>query len=196
MHGNHLQLQMKRFCLDIWYYLQIPIGSGKSFTGLVDLITRQKMTWQGSSLTHDGRAFEISTLQPSDDPDVLQAVSEARGTLIEQVKRKKCVWNPKNRRNANTFNVTLNTTYFLLQNTKDILNIVCVQTTVDPTDIHCLKKRRKKNTETFFKVSSFVFHRRKTKKLTTWIFSWIIPLNVFTCACWCLVIDTMKFIYF
>ncbi|XP_051749482.1 ribosome-releasing factor 2, mitochondrial isoform X1 [Ctenopharyngodon idella] len=65
--------------------LQIPIGSGKSFTGLVDLITRQKMTWQGSSLTHDGRAFEISTLQPSDDPDVLQAVSEARGTLIEQV---------------------------------------------------------------------------------------------------------------
>ncbi|KAK9975097.1 hypothetical protein ABG768_023156 [Culter alburnus] len=65
--------------------LQIPIGSGKSFTGLVDLITRQKMTWQGSSLTHDGRAFEISALQPSDDPDVIQAVSEARGALIEQV---------------------------------------------------------------------------------------------------------------
>lgn len=91
MHGNHLQLQMKRFCLVIWYYLQIPIGSGKSFTGLVDLITRQKMTWQGSSLTHDGRAFEISALQPSDDPDVIQAVSEARGALIEQVKCKKCV---------------------------------------------------------------------------------------------------------
>uniref|UniRef100_A0A8C1U4I5 Elongation factor G2 n=1 Tax=Cyprinus carpio TaxID=7962 RepID=A0A8C1U4I5_CYPCA len=65
--------------------LQIPIGSGKSFTGLVDLITRQKMTWQGSSLTYDGHAFETSALQPSDDPDVLQAVSEARATLIEQV---------------------------------------------------------------------------------------------------------------
>ncbi|XP_067262248.1 ribosome-releasing factor 2, mitochondrial [Chanodichthys erythropterus] len=65
--------------------LQIPIGSGKSFTGLVDLITRQKMTWQGSSLTHDGRAFEISALQPSDDPDVIQAVSEARDALIEQI---------------------------------------------------------------------------------------------------------------
>ncbi|KAG1937567.1 ribosome-releasing factor 2, mitochondrial isoform X1 [Pimephales promelas] len=65
--------------------LQIPIGSGKSFTGLVDLITRQKITWQGSSLTDDGRAFEISALQPSDDPYVLQAVSEARETLIEQV---------------------------------------------------------------------------------------------------------------
>uniref|UniRef100_A0A9J8AE79 Elongation factor G2 n=1 Tax=Cyprinus carpio carpio TaxID=630221 RepID=A0A9J8AE79_CYPCA len=65
--------------------LQIPIGSRKSFTGLVDLITRQKMTWQGSSLTYDGHAFETSALQPSDDPDVLQAVSEARATLIEQV---------------------------------------------------------------------------------------------------------------
>ncbi|XP_026104381.1 ribosome-releasing factor 2, mitochondrial isoform X1 [Carassius auratus] len=65
--------------------LQIPIGSGKSFTGLVDLITRQKMTWQGSSITHDGCTFETSALQPADEPDVLQAVSEARATLIEQV---------------------------------------------------------------------------------------------------------------
>jgi len=58
----------------------------------VDLITRQKITWQGSSLTDDGRAFEISALQPSDDPDVLQAVSEARETLIEQVKHTKNVY--------------------------------------------------------------------------------------------------------
>ncbi|KAI2664611.1 Ribosome-releasing factor 2, mitochondrial [Labeo rohita] len=65
--------------------LQIPIGSGKSFTGLVDLITRQKITWQGSSLAYDGRAFETSALQASDDPDVLQAASEARTTLIEQL---------------------------------------------------------------------------------------------------------------
>ncbi|XP_043095214.1 ribosome-releasing factor 2, mitochondrial [Puntigrus tetrazona] len=65
--------------------LQIPIGSGKSFTGLVDLIARQKMTWQGSSLTYDGDAFETSALHPSDDPDMLRAVSEARATLIEQV---------------------------------------------------------------------------------------------------------------
>lgn len=43
------------------------------------------MTWQGSSLSYDGRAFETSALQPSDDPDVLQAVSQARATLIEQV---------------------------------------------------------------------------------------------------------------
>ncbi len=82
---------MKRFVLDIWCYFQIPIGSGKSFTGLVDLITRQKMTWQGSSLSYDGRAFETSALRPSDDPDVLQAVSQARATLIEQVKQNKCI---------------------------------------------------------------------------------------------------------
>uniref|UniRef100_A0A671LKM8 G elongation factor, mitochondrial 2 n=1 Tax=Sinocyclocheilus anshuiensis TaxID=1608454 RepID=A0A671LKM8_9TELE len=48
----------------------------QSFTGLVDLITRRKMTWQGSSITYDGCTFETSTLQPTDDPDVLQAVSE------------------------------------------------------------------------------------------------------------------------
>uniref|UniRef100_A0A673NPZ4 G elongation factor, mitochondrial 2 n=1 Tax=Sinocyclocheilus rhinocerous TaxID=307959 RepID=A0A673NPZ4_9TELE len=48
----------------------------QSFTGLVDLITRQKMKWQGSSITYDGCTFETSTLQPTDDPDVLQAVSE------------------------------------------------------------------------------------------------------------------------
>lgn len=65
--------------------LQIPIGSGKSFTGLVDLITRQKMMWQGNALTNDGRSFEINSLQPSDDPNVLLAVSEARAALIEQV---------------------------------------------------------------------------------------------------------------
>lgn len=100
---------MKRFRLDVWCHLQIPIGSGKSFTGLVDLITRQKMTWQGSSLAHDGRSFEISALQPSDDPDVLQAVSEARATLIEQVKCKKCVRKLKNRRNVNAFGVILST---------------------------------------------------------------------------------------
>ncbi|XP_056602805.1 ribosome-releasing factor 2, mitochondrial [Triplophysa dalaica] len=65
--------------------IQIPIGSGKGFTGLVDLITRQKMVWLGNSLTDDGRDFEIRALQASEDPEMLQAVTEARGALIEQV---------------------------------------------------------------------------------------------------------------
>ncbi|TRY59546.1 hypothetical protein DNTS_012238 [Danionella cerebrum] len=65
--------------------LQIPIGSGKGFTGLVDLITEQKMTWQGNSLGCDGRSFEINPLQSTDDPDVLHAAREARAALIEQV---------------------------------------------------------------------------------------------------------------
>jgi len=37
---------------------------------------------------------------------------------------------------------------FLLQNTNDILNTDCVQTTVGPTDIHCMEN----NTKTFVKV--------------------------------------------
>ncbi|XP_051552500.1 ribosome-releasing factor 2, mitochondrial isoform X2 [Myxocyprinus asiaticus] len=65
--------------------LQIPIGSGKGFTGFVDLITKQKIMWQRTSLTDDGRAYEIRALQSSDDMEVLQAFKEARGTLIEQV---------------------------------------------------------------------------------------------------------------
>ncbi|XP_051975965.1 ribosome-releasing factor 2, mitochondrial [Xyrauchen texanus] len=65
--------------------LQIPIGSGKGFTGLVDLITKQKIIWQRTSLSGDGRAYEIRALQSSDDVEVLQAFNEARGTLIEQL---------------------------------------------------------------------------------------------------------------
>ncbi|XP_073717237.1 ribosome-releasing factor 2, mitochondrial isoform X2 [Misgurnus anguillicaudatus] len=65
--------------------LQIPIGSGKGFTGLVDLITKQKIMWLENSLASDGRDFEMRALQPSEDPELLQSVSEARGALIEQV---------------------------------------------------------------------------------------------------------------
>ncbi|KAF5893994.1 ribosome-releasing factor 2, mitochondrial, partial [Clarias magur] len=65
--------------------LQLPVGSGKGFVGLVDLITKQRMTWQGKSWAEDGRAFETRALQPSDDPEFLDAVNQARATLIEQV---------------------------------------------------------------------------------------------------------------
>ncbi|KAI4893036.1 hypothetical protein NFI96_020155 [Prochilodus magdalenae] len=65
--------------------LQIPIGSGKSFIGLVDLITKQRMTWQGKSWAEDGRLFESRALEPTDDPELLEEVSQARGGLIEQV---------------------------------------------------------------------------------------------------------------
>ncbi|KAM6902365.1 ribosome-releasing factor 2, mitochondrial [Xenentodon cancila] len=65
--------------------LQIPIGSGKSFTGVVDLLTKQKLIWKQRSAEDDGRAFEIEAFDQCDDPELLQVVSEARAALIEQV---------------------------------------------------------------------------------------------------------------
>ncbi|XP_022048774.1 ribosome-releasing factor 2, mitochondrial [Acanthochromis polyacanthus] len=65
--------------------LQIPVGSGKNFTGVVDLLTNQKLIWKLKSMRDDGRAFEIKALDQSDDPELLQVVDEARTALIEQV---------------------------------------------------------------------------------------------------------------
>ncbi|XP_064828296.1 ribosome-releasing factor 2, mitochondrial [Oncorhynchus masou masou] len=65
--------------------LQIPIGSGKSFIGLIDLITNQQMTWRVKSRAEDGRVFETKSLSQSDDPELLQDAMEARAALIEQV---------------------------------------------------------------------------------------------------------------
>ncbi|XP_029940734.1 ribosome-releasing factor 2, mitochondrial isoform X2 [Salarias fasciatus] len=65
--------------------LQIPVGSGKSFTGVVDLLTNQKLIWKLKSQRDDGRGFEVKSLGPADDPELLQVVGEARTALIEQV---------------------------------------------------------------------------------------------------------------
>ncbi|XP_036435832.1 ribosome-releasing factor 2, mitochondrial [Colossoma macropomum] len=66
--------------------IQIPIGSGRGFIGLVDLITKQRMTWQGKSWADDGgRLFESRVLEPTDDPELLEEVDQARGGLIEKV---------------------------------------------------------------------------------------------------------------
>lgn len=69
------------------------------------------MMWQENSLTHDGRSFEINSLQPSDDPDVVLAVSEARAALIEQVKHKNVF---KNKIRTDTFSFYLNTVLSLI----------------------------------------------------------------------------------
>lgn len=65
--------------------LQIPIGSGKNFTGVVDLITNQKLIWKQKSVGDDGRAYEVKPLNELDDAAVLQESKEARSALIEQV---------------------------------------------------------------------------------------------------------------
>uniref|UniRef100_A0A669BCK6 Elongation factor G2 n=1 Tax=Oreochromis niloticus TaxID=8128 RepID=A0A669BCK6_ORENI len=65
--------------------LQIPVGSGKNFTGVVDLLTSRKLMWKMKSMRDDGRVFEVKALDRSDDPDLLQVVSDARTALIEQL---------------------------------------------------------------------------------------------------------------
>lgn len=66
--------------------LQIPVGSGKNFSGVVDLLTNQKLIWNLKSLRDDdGRMFESKPLDQSDEPELLQQVNEARTALIEQV---------------------------------------------------------------------------------------------------------------
>lgn len=67
--------------------VQLPIGSGKDFTGLVDLITKQQVTWQGNSRSQDGRAFQTSKFQATDElmTDFCAEVLQARAALIEQV---------------------------------------------------------------------------------------------------------------
>ncbi|XP_059213716.1 ribosome-releasing factor 2, mitochondrial isoform X2 [Centropristis striata] len=66
--------------------LQIPVGCGKNFSGVVDLLTNQKLIWKPKSVRDDdGRMFESKPLDQSDEPELLQEVSEARAALIEQV---------------------------------------------------------------------------------------------------------------
>lgn len=64
--------------------LQIPIGCGRSFSGVVDLLTNQKLLWRSRSNEDDGRRFDVLPLDQS-EPELLQAAREARAALIEQV---------------------------------------------------------------------------------------------------------------
>ncbi|TKS84663.1 Ribosome-releasing factor 2, mitochondrial [Collichthys lucidus] len=65
--------------------LQIPVGTGKNFSGVVDLLTNQKLIWKLRSSGDDGRMFERKPLDRSHEPELLQEVNEARAALIEQV---------------------------------------------------------------------------------------------------------------
>ncbi|XP_035245644.1 ribosome-releasing factor 2, mitochondrial isoform X1 [Anguilla anguilla] len=65
--------------------LQIPIGSGKGFTGLVDLITKEQVVWNVKSSSEDGRVFQKIPLSSSDNAELLSQAKEARSSLIEQV---------------------------------------------------------------------------------------------------------------
>lgn len=65
--------------------LQIPVGHGKNFSGIVDLLTNEKLIWRTRSLEDDGSRYEVKPLDESDESALLQAAMKARATLIEQV---------------------------------------------------------------------------------------------------------------
>nr|XP_058130807.1 ribosome-releasing factor 2, mitochondrial isoform X2 [Dasypus novemcinctus] len=63
--------------------LQLPIGEAKTFKGLVDVVSKEKLLWNLNS--DDGRVFERQPLQKNHDPELLEETTEARNALIEQV---------------------------------------------------------------------------------------------------------------
>ncbi|XP_069079962.1 ribosome-releasing factor 2, mitochondrial isoform X1 [Pleurodeles waltl] len=65
--------------------LQLPIGIAKSFNGLVDLVTKEKIVWTSTPGLDDGRTFARIPLTDTDPPELLQEAKDARIALIEQV---------------------------------------------------------------------------------------------------------------
>ncbi|XP_067838814.1 ribosome-releasing factor 2, mitochondrial [Heptranchias perlo] len=69
--------------------LQLPIGTGKTFTGVVDLVTNEKVLWCPKSTDDDddddGTVFSRDPLMPTDGHELLKEARDARYTLIEQV---------------------------------------------------------------------------------------------------------------
>ncbi|CAN2391565.1 Mitochondrial GTPase that mediates the disassembly of ribosomes from messenger RNA at the termination of mitochondrial protein biosynthesis. Acts in collaboration with MRRF. GTP hydrolysis follows the ribosome disassembly and probably occurs on the ribosome large subunit. Not involved in the GTP-dependent ribosomal translocation step during translation elongation, partial [Pristimantis euphronides] len=65
--------------------LQLPIGEGKSFQGLIDLVTMESLSWSPGSNEDDGRRFQRKPLSDLTDPDLLQSARETRNALLEQI---------------------------------------------------------------------------------------------------------------
>lgn len=65
--------------------LQIPVGHGKNFSGIVNLLTNEKLIWKTRSIEDDGSRYEVKPLDETDESALLQAARKARSTLIEQV---------------------------------------------------------------------------------------------------------------
>uniref|UniRef100_A0AC11CA88 GTP dependent ribosome recycling factor mitochondrial 2 n=1 Tax=Ovis aries TaxID=9940 RepID=A0AC11CA88_SHEEP len=63
--------------------LQLPIGEGKAFKGVVDVVSKEKLLWNPNS--DDGKDFERKPLLEMSDPKLLKETTEARNALIEQV---------------------------------------------------------------------------------------------------------------
>ncbi|XP_047586424.1 ribosome-releasing factor 2, mitochondrial isoform X3 [Lutra lutra] len=63
--------------------LQLPLGEGKAFKGVVDVVSKEKLLWNRPS--EDGKDFERKPLLETSDAELLKATAEARNDLIEQV---------------------------------------------------------------------------------------------------------------
>ncbi|CAI9556027.1 unnamed protein product, partial [Staurois parvus] len=64
--------------------LQLPIGEGKSFEGLVDLLSMQSICWSARASEDGGRIFERKPLTDIKDQHLLTSAIEARNALLEQ----------------------------------------------------------------------------------------------------------------
>ncbi|XP_069818896.1 ribosome-releasing factor 2, mitochondrial [Dendropsophus ebraccatus] len=65
--------------------LQLPIGEGKSFQGLIDLVTMEALSWSPQSSEDDGRRYQRKPLSDIMDPDIRHSAKEARNSLLEQI---------------------------------------------------------------------------------------------------------------
>ncbi|KAL8203728.1 UNVERIFIED_CONTAM: G elongation factor, mitochondrial 2 [Gekko kuhli] len=65
--------------------LQLPVGEAKSFSGIVDVVTKEQVIWKSAIGLDDGKNFERKPLKEADSPDLLKDTIEARTALIEQV---------------------------------------------------------------------------------------------------------------
>ncbi|XP_053557387.1 ribosome-releasing factor 2, mitochondrial isoform X2 [Bombina bombina] len=65
--------------------LQLPIGEGKTFKGLVDLVSMETIVWSPRASEDDGRMFEQKSVKDARDPELLKNANEARNVLIEQI---------------------------------------------------------------------------------------------------------------
>ncbi|XP_032704332.1 ribosome-releasing factor 2, mitochondrial isoform X1 [Lontra canadensis] len=63
--------------------LQLPLGEGKTFKGVVDVVSKEKLLWNRPS--EDGKDFERKPLLETSDAELLKETAEARNDLIEQV---------------------------------------------------------------------------------------------------------------
>uniref|UniRef100_A0A667I1M8 Ribosome-releasing factor 2, mitochondrial n=1 Tax=Lynx canadensis TaxID=61383 RepID=A0A667I1M8_LYNCA len=63
--------------------VELPLGEGKAFKGVVDVVNKEKLLWNPNS--DDGKDFVRNPLLEMSDPELLKETTEARNALIEQV---------------------------------------------------------------------------------------------------------------